>query len=265
MTNYFSLDDGSAETAMKIGLAEQWAIAVEFKANIDDTLRAIQVHFPHYDDAQQDGAKFNIQVFVGDLNSTPVFEKLFVDPFYVDSWLDSLQGFTTYRLDDDFDQPSPVFIPEGKFYIALQQATAINKPVRIGLDKNTPQARTYQYIFDGVDWAGLGNRGAAMLRAVVGDYTPGSTPVNELSVANESVKVYPNPSTGILNFEFENGNYDNYNISVFNTMGQLIVQQNLDSPNLDLSNQIDGIYFLKFSNLKTKESFVHKVFINKRL
>jgi Secretion system C-terminal sorting domain len=268
MTNLFSYDDGSAETAMKIGLAQQWAIAVEFKANIDDTLRAIQIHFPHYNDAQQEGAKFNIQVFVGidnlESTSVPVFEKLFEAPFYVDSWLDSLQGYTTYRLNDDFDQPSPVFIPEGKFYIALQQATSIGKPVRIGLDKNTPEARPYQFIFNGFDWSPLGNNGAAMLRAVVGDYTPGSTPVNDLSVTNESVKVYPNPSTGILNFEFENSSFDNYTVSVFNTTGQLIFQQKLDSPSLDLSNQNDGIYFLKFDNLKNKTSFVRKVFINKR-
>ncbi len=264
MTNYFSHDDGSAETVMKIGLAQYQGIAVEFNANIDDTLRAIQIHFPHYSDAQQEGAKFNIQVFVGDLNSDPVFEQILVDPFYADTRLDTLQGYTTYKLTDDFGIPVGVFIPEGKFYIALQQASSISKPVRIGLDKNTPQAKEYQYIYNGVDtWSNLSNNGAAMLRAVVGDYTPGSTPTKELIAAKESIKVYPNPSSGIFNLDFENGSYDNYEISVFNTMGQLLFQQKLDSSIIDLSNQNDGIYFLKINNVKTEASFVQKVFIIK--
>ncbi len=267
MTNFFSHDDGSAETAMKIGLAENWGIAVEFEATIDDTLRAIQVHFPHYNDAQQEGAKFNIQIIVGDLNCTPVYEKIFVDPFYPDSRLDTLQAYTTYRLTDDFEEPLPVFIPAGKFYIMLQQATPISKPVRIGLDKNTPQASDFQYLFDGdfvnCSWVGLGNKGAAMVRAVVGDYTPGSTPVNEISNDIESVKVFPNPSKGLFNLEFKDGNYDDYQISVFNAMGQLIRQQKLDAASIDLSHQNSGIYFLKIDNLKTKSSSNHKVFIFK--
>ncbi len=265
MTNYFSYDDGSAETAMRLGNDQYWGVAVEFNANIDDSLRAIQVHFPHYNDTQQSGAKFNILIFLETLsaNSTPVYEKFSVEPFYADTRLDTLQGYTTYNLTDDFDNPVAVFIPAGKFYVALQQANLISTPVRIGLDKNTPQAKNYQFLYDNDKWYSLGNNGAAMVRAVVGDYFPGSTAAAELSNDQETITVYPNPSTGILNIENESGNYEDYQISVFNTMGQLIHRQNSASSTIDLSNQNDGIYFLKINNLKTKKSFVHKVFIFK--
>lgn len=264
LTNFFSYDDGSAETAMRIGNNQYWAVAVEFEANIDDTLRAIQVHFPHYNDAEQEGAKFNIQVFAGELDEDAmVYEKLFIDPFYPDSRWDTLQAYTTYKLTDDFENPVAVFIPAGKFYIALQQSTLISKPVRIGLDKNTPEARNYQYIYDDADWNPLGNNGAAMIRAVMGDYTPGSTPVKDVADADESIKIYPNPSSGILNIDIKNGNYADYRVSVFNTMGQLIQQQQLNSSTLDLGNQNNGIYFLKIDNVKTKTSVNHKVFIFK--
>ena len=263
MTYFFSYDDGCAETAMRIGLAENWAIAVEFKTNIDDSLRAIQVHFPHYNDSQQEGASFNIKIYLDSLNTIPIYEKIFVDPFYADQRLDTLQGYTTYRLTDDFEEPIALFIPEGKFYIALQQATPINRPVRIGLDKNTPQAKAYQYLFDGFEWGPLGNNGAAMVRAVVGEYTPISTPIEEIPIANEQIEVFPNPSTGILNFQFENGNYSDYHITVFNSVGQLIMRQKLVANSIDLSGQKSGIYFLKFDNLETKTTFNHKVLLIK--
>ena len=263
MTNYFSYDDGSAETAMNIGLAQTWGIAVEFEANIDDTLRAIQVHFPHYNDAQQADAKFNIKIYIDSLNTFPVYEKQFLDIFYADTRLDTLQGFTTIRLTNDFDEVISVPIPAGKFYISLEQATPSNRPVRIGLDKNTPQAKPYQFLFDGFEWLPLANKGAAMLRAVVGDYTPISTPVEEVIQLEETVKVYPNPSTGIFNLAFENDSFENYEVAVFNAMGQLIAQQVLNTPSINLSNQNDGIYFLKITNLKTNTTINHKVFIIK--
>lgn len=267
MTNFFSRDDGSAETAMNIGLSQGWAIAVEFEANIDDSLRAIQVHFPHFSGANQSNLKFNIQIFTGELNDTPVYEKLFVEPFYADLSYDTLQGYTTYKLSDDFGNPKAVFIPQGKFYVALQQANAISDPssyVRIGLDKNSPEAKPYQYVFDNANWLSLANNGAAMLRAVVGDYTPGNTATTGLSDSEERIKIFPNPSTGILNFEFENGDFNNYEVAIFNTVGQLVFQQKLDATTIDLSNQNDGMYFIKIMNLKTKTSSVDKVFIGKQ-
>ena len=186
MTNYFSYDDGSAETAMRLGDATGWGIAVEFEANIDDTLRAIQVHFPHYNDTEQEGAKFNIKVYIDSLNTTPVYDKQFVDIAYADTYLDTLQGYTTIRLTDDFEEVVPVFIPAGKFYISLEQATPINRPVRIGLDKNTPEAKPYQFALQYDEWDSLSNNGAAMLRAVVGDYTPISTSAEEILEASET-------------------------------------------------------------------------------
>ncbi len=262
MTNFFSYDDGSAETAMSLGNGQNWAFGLEFTANIDDTLRAIQIHFPHYRDSETTQGAFNIRVYTGSLNSAPVYEKQFVDPFFADTWLDTLQGYTTYRLTDAFEDPSPVFIPAGKFYIVLEQAASINHPVWIGLDKNTPQAKNFQYVWNTANWFPLQNNGAAMVRAVVGDHTPISTPAKEIVRIEESIKIYPNPSSGLFNFEIQNGNYEDYRVSVFNTIGQLMLQLKPNSSTLDLSNLPEGIYLLRFDNLKTKSSIDRKVVVS---
>ena len=62
--NYFAYDDGSAETSMRAGDQQGEEVAVRFTANTDDTLRAVQIHFPHY--SNQDNARFNLKVYVGE-------------------------------------------------------------------------------------------------------------------------------------------------------------------------------------------------------
>lgn len=77
-----------------------------------------------------------------------------------------------------------------------------------------------------------------------------ATLANETFVTKPEAVVYPNPSTGIFNLEF---NTEIKNIKVSNILGAEIYNQNLDlngetSKQIDLSNFANGVYFIRVAN-----------------
>jgi hypothetical protein len=78
--------------------------------------------------------------------------------------------------------------------------------------------------------------------------------VGAVSVGNDpmtAVKIYPNPSTGIFNINLT-GISNPIEIIVTNSQGQLIYSGQLSgSQQLDLSNQPNGVYFIRLVNEKS--------------
>lgn len=79
-----------------------------------------------------------------------------------------------------------------------------------------------------------------------------STQTNSLKNINKaSLKVYPNPnSSGVLNIE----NAANGVLSIYNTMGQKVITQNIDETNssIDISKMTKGIYIVILESNGTK-------------
>jgi hypothetical protein len=75
--------------------------------------------------------------------------------------------------------------------------------------------------------------------------------VNEL-IGRENVEVYPNPTNGVFRIQMDNGklSIENYQLSIYNVLGECINQQIIKSPNqqIDLSFVPNGIYFLQLLN-----------------
>lgn len=81
---------------------------------------------------------------------------------------------------------------------------------------------------------------------------------NPLEVAelelSETIKVYPNPTTAMINFQTET-NLVGEKISIFNLAGQLVSQKQITGDNaLDLSELSAGVYLIQFTN-KNVNSF----------
>jgi hypothetical protein len=78
--------------------------------------------------------------------------------------------------------------------------------------------------------------------------------VGALSVENDpmtAIKIYPNPSTGIFNINLT-GISNPIEIIVTNSQGQLIYSGQMSgSQQLDLSNQPNGVYFIRLVNEKS--------------
>jgi len=63
---------------------------------------------------------------------------------------------------------------------------------------------------------------------------------------NNSFYVYPNPTNDVLHFQLETNELNTFNVSVTNTMGQLLIQKtnfNTDQ-SLDISRLPSGVYFV---------------------
>lgn len=73
-----------------------------------------------------------------------------------------------------------------------------------------------------------------------------STITNQEEVSKGQLKIYPNPSNGI--FTIETNSNENY--SIYDVTGKLILSSNEN--NLDLSNQLRGVYFLKINSDKNE-------------
>jgi Secretion system C-terminal sorting domain len=257
--NYFAYDDGTAELAVSVDGTTQIA-AVGFRANYPDQLRGVSFHFPHYEQASVNDL-FNLKIWVGSLESEPVYERDLLKPFFVDQvFNDSLQGFTTYRLQNDLNQDVVIDLPAGDFFIGWQNGSVLN-PVRIGMDNNPSGALGNQYVSNnGLQWFQTADKGAYMVRALVGSEIPGSTKSKDVLKKEKSITVYPNPSNGQLYFAIPSGNLNDYDLTLMTASGQRLLQQALNA-SLDISDVGPGIYFLQMIHRETKDMQVERVVV----
>ncbi|KAA3645132.1 MAG: T9SS C-terminal target domain-containing protein, partial [Bacteroidetes bacterium] len=90
-------------------------------------------------------------------------------------------------------------------------------------------------------------------------FTTGLTPLRIKFSENKDVNeielsIYPNPNNGSFNFELNNNGKVNGQIQVYDVVGKLVYQENIQSESgivikqIDLNVDAQGIYFLKFSN-----------------
>ena len=276
LANYYAYDDGSAESAYFVGTGGQ--VAVKFTNYKADLLQAIRLQSPRIVGGNITGTNFTLKVWLDDLNSEPVYEAPLTKPLFIDEFVDSLQAFTTYILKDPItDESAPIDLPVGDFYIGWQQVTPCGNVTcfPVGFDRNTPSAtNTISVNIDGA-WREIGEffdggevpvsqMGAMMIRPVVGSETPNdseSVSTTELALP-QLMNIYPNPTTGAVNIQLFEGNYQDYQINIFNTLGQQIVQQELQNQ-LDLSTQTDGIYFLQFIHKETLATGNHKLILKR--
>lgn len=106
--------------------------------------------------------------------------------------------------------------------------------------------------------------GDAVVKSVTLDWVPSALGIDDITIVNK-ILVYPNPSNGIINVNFNNNLVNK--IEVVDVIGRVVYQEQLDtaklepSKNLNLSNNSKGIYILKFYS--DKGTFSHKILIGK--
>lgn len=73
-----------------------------------------------------------------------------------------------------------------------------------------------------------------------------TTDVKDASVVRGDIKIYPNPTTGVLNFDCRNVQDAVDYFEVYNTTGVLMYQKKIDDLHvLDMTGNPDGVYFIK--------------------
>ena len=249
LRDYYAYDDGTAESnlvAQNVGTQ----IAQRYETNKDDTLRAIQVHIPRIN-VDVSSQLFNLQVYVGELDGTPEFERTFVRPIYVDELFDSLQGFTTYVLQDDItDSLTPLAIPAGEFWVGWQQGTITDDPIPFGFDKNRDNTANLRFSTNnsGV-WQEFPSyiTGTAMIRPVMGSRTPaetGTVAIEPVRALPDPLRIYPNPASERIYIDLGSGDRTAYTYQLFTLTGQSLRRGRADAT-IDVSDLVDGLYILQ--------------------
>lgn len=260
--NYFSYDDGTAEAALVA--QERNQIALRFTTGVADSLRAVQFHFPHASVDVSDQV-FDLRIWIGSLDSDPVYEEFGLVPYYADLFYDTLQGFTTYPLVDDQGNNKAVFLPAGTdYYIGWEQYTPCNglQCIPVGFDKNSPAGKQALFQNTGSEWTPFPEYfpdGSVMIRAVVGDETPEFTPVGvrETELLTE-LDVFPNPSSGTLFFRLRQNDFSDYQYQLWHSTGQIRSEGQLRAE-ISLEGLPKGIYWIKVLHTKSGRQSGHKI------
>jgi hypothetical protein len=254
--NYFAYDDGTAESGIE-ATKKDVQLALKFHANVADSLKGVQFHFPHIF-ANTSTQNFTLKVWIGELDDTPEYEGFLQKPIYIDSYLDSLHGFTTYVLKDaNTGELTPLAIPEGDFYVGWQQVSncGLNECIAVGTDKSKKDGMQNLY-FDGfgfgIDWENVADadpsiEGTLMIRPIVGEGTPNASSKTDRITKNTELNIFPNPTNGFLNIEIEEGNFDQFSYTLFDSVGKMLGENQLTNQ-LDISHLQNGIYFIKIKN-----------------
>ncbi len=263
--NYFARDDGTAEGVVLVPIG--YMVAMRYRANVADTLRAVQFNFPHFLPTPSENVLFNIKVYVGSLDNGPAYERNFVRLYYANSTFDTLQGFTTYPLVDLNGAPSPIALPPGDFYVAWQQVSAYpGNAVHMGLDVNSRKGEGEHFLWNQTEWTLIDTnnfQGTLMMRAVVGNETPRSTQSLSAEEANLSafgIELFPNPAQDVLYCQLAKGQYDEFQIAISDTAGRLFMKAPL-SDQVALQNLSPGLYFAIITHLQSQDQQTHKLLI----
>jgi len=255
--NYFSYDDGTAE--YNVGLdGEGSQAAVRFRPNIDDELRAIEIHIPYAADDVSVGQTFALKVWESDPNfGEPSSTDVIYSKEFTPQYGSGIGGFHSYEIDP------PIQLSGAQdYFIGWEQITIADYGIPIGMDKNNPQASENNYYNLGLGWQPFPDnlKGALMIRAVVsGDpfYTANQVVLNAAEIA----EIFPNPTSDNLFIHLKSNNYEDYIVQIYNSNGQVLYQSELTN-SIAVNTLPSGVYFVQIKEKNTANVYYEK-FIKK--
>lgn len=113
---------------------------------------------------------------------------------------------------------------------------------------------TYYYFF--YNWKVLQNP-CASPSAIVSGIDSCASGINDVS-ADNSLSVFPNPSSGLFTANFQTASSDNYTVKITNTLGQIVYEEALNnfsgvySKQMNIASYGKGVYLLSISNSKNE-------------
>lgn len=270
-SNYYAHDDGTAELQYFVSDVQGGEeVATQFASTVKDTIRAVQMMFPHYTIGDLESQIFTLKIWVGGdepAESNLVFERELLKPFFPDAVYDTLQGFTTYKLEDILGEPMPVAVDaETNFFVGYEFTSNADLSFPVGLDRQHECDCNWANLNDGYGWNKFSPAfaGALLIRPVM-ESVPFNTSTSTTDVApvDAPILIFPNPTSDVLNLKFENGEINDFTLLIFNQLGQLVAQPN-PSTELDVSDLQAGIFYLQISDRRTGQHFVKKFVVSEK-
>jgi hypothetical protein len=242
LDNYFAYDDGTAEhraIARRIGTK----IAVEFQAEVADTLRGVYFHLPYVTNRNAEIDFINVKVWLDSLQN-----EVFSRDFYRLRYEASFNGFHYVTFEDYTGRKIPIPVQAGqKFYVGWQQASKEEVPV--GFDKSN-DASDKTFVSVGTSWINSPIKGAIMIRPLLSmSDTFTLIPIEKIEKNTATLRIFPNPTKEQVYLELDNIETEesDYQIQLNNMLGQQVYQGNFVTE-LSLRDYDSGVYILTLIN-----------------
>ncbi len=188
---------------------------------------------PDWPTGQIIGSTLQLEIYNSTLNGFPD-EVLYSQVIEIDStgWLEFF----------DLD----IIIPEGRFFISMQQLTLCPDCPAIGICYSSwnPPDMSYMRVNDTVDWT-FGPYHNFMIRAYI-DLPYG---VNEMMTGVSNISIYPNPAKQSIKLSNPDGELI-MEICIINQLGQIVLQESFRDNSINISELIPGIYIVKITSNK---------------
>lgn len=245
LSNYFAYDDGTAETRI-IAAGTGTQVSVKYQTTVADTLRGIYFHLPYFRNRDSELDFINVKVWA-DSNGT-IGSELFSRDIYRIRYVEGFNGFHYVALTDFAGIPTPLALDANtSFYIGWQQASSTEVPV--GFDRNTDNSDKTFIKIGGNTWENSELFGTIMIRPLLSlEDDPFIIPVetHEKPLVVSDLKIYPNPTSGVLNIECIDCAFDgeNYQLEIYNSLGQRVFQSDWQNQ-IDLGNSPQGVYIIR--------------------
>ncbi|MFN3488135.1 MAG: T9SS type A sorting domain-containing protein [Emticicia sp.] len=245
LLDYYAYDDGTAETGADTDQT-LGKVAVKFALNKADTVNAVRFNFtPFFKDIS--GQFFLLQIMES-AKGKPA--KILHQQSLKVRYASDINGFVEYPLDMNIAVKDTFFV----------SWTKTNEDViGVGVDKNSDFGSNIYYS-SGNEWVqNKALKGSLMVRPVMG-FKANGTGQNGSPLASEEPNdrqfvVFPNPTTGVLRWNFENIQ----SISIFDVSGKEIFYKEIDNQELNIENLPENIYYINFSD--GKKNFIRKIVV----
>ncbi len=205
----------------------------EFDLNVADTLTGITVWM-----TTVTAGSFNLKVNVKDSTGLPTIELFHSAPIPIQA--DS-SGWIFFPL------PSEMPLTAGNYVFAVGQDT-IQGVMGHGLDYDriNPAGWIISPVAGGgYPWSEWGAGPTLMIRPHL-KLQPVVSGVEEPVLA--SLKIYPNPATNYVEFDFENNTGEPFLLTLTDAVGQVVISKKMHEKELNVSHLPPGLYFIKIQN-----------------
>ncbi len=250
--NYYAYDDGTAEVGYGLfGVNSLLAYQFTLPPGVTDTLKAVQMYFLPVQDIDDLALReFKLTVWSQSSSNEPgtvIYQQDNLSPEYSP---ETQNRFITYTID------SGTVVLSGTFYIGWQQP-AIDR-LYIGFDFNNNNSNKVYYNNTG-SWNTSIFDGSLMMRPLFGT-TDDLSGVDENTEKGETQIFYPNPANDVLLLR----NYESsatYAVEAYDLTGRVVLQTQINSNSVSVSELPSGVYFFRVRNLQTETVQTQRIII----
>jgi hypothetical protein len=252
LSNYYALDDGTAEERIGINNNGGGFACQKFDTYLGDTLKSIQFYFNRVNDQVIDKS-FYLMVWAAGSN---VPGEILVNEGVLYPQYNGLNQFHTYEL------TTPVYLPAGSYYIGWAQNTGFD--LNVGFDRNINNNDRIFYNLDGNWYNYFSQAGTMMIRPLFKEAQDIYVSTPDVSLPVTTWKIYPNPASSNIQIEVTSPISETVSLRLTDVTGRIVLTQSLNSTynSIQLNDIKSGIYLAELITKQGRLGSVQRLLVN---